>query len=287
MKDSMFSLSEGDPVAVFLGSERQIIYITDERDKSDIEITQESDTSIRELRALQKKVKFELDFIDGENGCVIPLIQPGFNRSILLVGPSGSGKTFLAAKIISASMQKIEIISPIRNDSSLSEIKDRIDQIDIKNYMAYPLVEELADKIIFFDDVETMPKKDIAVISAFRDNLLQTGRHSRITVITATHLLNDYARSKIPLNECEYIVLFPKFDRRPAEDFMRFKLKINKTERDKLIDLSVVTGRYMCIKVSHPRLMIHTGGIVLIGRHNNDVPMTTLMTSDAVTTIKC
>lgn len=268
---SMLSFSAGEPFAFILGQE-QVIRLTAERDAPDIIEGNHCGIRNDKLRAIKmKRLKYELlsDSCDTEG--YIPLLYAEFNRSILLVGPSGCGKTHLARQILETDLlrRRIELISPVCNDPSLQGLESRINsQICITKYDEYPGVGAVSGHVILFDDIETIPKSLVKEASTYRDMMLQTGRHNKISVITCTHLLMDYATSKIPLNESEFIVLFPKFDRHPSELFLKNVLGLKKRARDRLINLAVSSGRYMAIKTSEPKVMLHRLGVVMLDHLN-------------------
>ena len=65
--------------------------------------------------------------------------------------------------------------------------------------------------ITLFDDVDTIADKKIrAETLELRDDLLETGRHQRVTTIVATHQIFQGGKGKKTLSEATSVVLFPR-----------------------------------------------------------------------------
>lgn len=243
------------------------------------------------------KLKREIHFGKDEVDSVIPLLGEGpFDRSILLVGPSGSGKSFLAKRILQHDKRNRPIIlfSKVREDPSLRELKkEKIDvpttnltvrggmvteekgskkiprllQIPVftdQDLVTLPTDSDMVDSIAFFDDIDAFTGERAVYLRGYRDALLEAGRHKNITVMSTSHILSNYNKTRTMLNEAEYVVLFPNANRRSADMFLKDRMGMVKSDRDHLISRSGSTGRYMIIRMSCPNLMIHSHGILLL-----------------------
>jgi hypothetical protein len=99
---------------------------------------------------------------------------------------------------------------------------------------------------------------------AYRDDLLETGRHKDITVISTSHILRNYAKTRVLQNELELAILYPNASRRATDSYLKDILGFDKATRDEYIDRCGSTGRYIAIKMSVPNLLIHNKGVQFI-----------------------
>lgn len=226
------------------------------------------------------KLKTEINFTEGDIKNVIPLLGQGplaFDRSVLLIGPSGSGKSFLAKQILLHDRRKrpVVLLSKVREDPSLKELalikslddKPRLIQLPIytdKDLAELPPDEDLKGCIVFFDDIDAFIGDRAQYLREYRDALLEAGRHRNITVMSTSHILSNYNKSRVTLNEAEWILLFPPANRRSADQFLKDRMGLIKGDRDHLIARSNSTGRYLGINMANPNLMLHTKGVMLL-----------------------
>ena len=240
-------------------------------------------------KKLKKEILFKKTRKSGENDksgkkdepnidCVIPLLgEQKFDRSILLVGPSGSGKSFLAKKMLLHDVRNRPVIlfSKVRDDPSLKELKKmkssdkepKLVPIPIysdDDLVSLPAENDMKGSICFFDDIDAFTGERAQYLRNYRDSLLEAGRHKDITVMSTSHILSNYNKTRTMLNEAEYVVLFPNSNRRSADMFLKDRMGMTKGDRDHLISRSGSSGRYMIIRMSCPNLMIHSKGILLL-----------------------
>lgn len=224
-----------------------------------------------------QKLKTEINFTQDVE-TLIPLIGEGdFDRSILLIGPSGSGKSFLAKQILlnDRRLRPIALFSKVRHDPSLQELREarfqdkpRLRELPLftdDDLAALPTENDLRGCITFFDDIDAFQGDRANYLRSYRDSLLEAGRHKNITVLSTSHILTNYSKTRVTLNEAEWVLLFPPANRRSADQFLKDRMGMVKADRDHLISRSNSTGRYLGIRMSNPNLMIHQKGIILLG----------------------
>lgn len=254
--------------------------------KMDLSKINVSDKIKRALRVLEdkanEKLKTELDF-EGDKSVhsVVPLIGVGkenFDRSIFLCAPSGAGKTWMVKLIIEQDKKKrpVVLFSKIPDDDSLKSLeglktpkdgKERLIKIPLlceDDLMDLPVEDDLRDTICVFDDIDAFHSDISQYIREYRDSLLEAGRHKNITCICTSHLLNNYTKTKIMLNEAELVILFPNSNRRHASTFLSNRLGLDKQERDFYINKAQKAGRYLAMKMSAPNMLIHNKGLLII-----------------------
>ena len=233
-----------------------------------------------ELMANQK-LKREILFTDESVKEVIPLIGQHivkFDRSIAIIGGSGAGKSFLAQKILIMDRHRrpVVVFSKVVDDPSLADLKKqrvpednkpRLIQIPIysdDDLVNLPSDADLRGNICLFDDIDAFGGERAEFLRNYRDSLLEAGRHKDVSIISTSHILSNYNKTRTLLNEAEWVILFPNSNRRSADIFMKDRMGLIKAERDLLISRAGGNGRYLAVKLSMPNVMLHQKGVLLI-----------------------
>lgn len=228
------------------------------------------------------KLKKEIDFSkDKDIKRVIPLIgarDTAYDRSICCFGPSEAGKSWLVKEICKFDKRKRPVIvfSKIIDDVSLRELKKlrtacdkktRLIQIPLlteKDLFDLPTNTDLKDCIVLFDDIDSFPKEMSDFLREYRDSILESGRHNNITVISTSHLLRNYGKTKTILNEAELICLFPSANKFHATMFLKDRFGLEKQESNFFINKAMKTGRMLCMRMSAPNMVIHSKGVIMM-----------------------
>lgn len=133
-----------------------------------------------------------------------------------IAGPKGSGKSTFVGKY-SREYQKmfgdrdIIILSKHKDDKSLGELKNVIN-LPLENLLENPLDDdEIRDSLMICDDIDAIKDKEsrLGAITT-RDDVLENGRHSNTYILCTSHLINNSHATKKVVNECDFIVVFPK-----------------------------------------------------------------------------
>jgi hypothetical protein len=233
---------------------------------------------------VKKKILFDRD---DEVSRVVPLIGGGavnFDRSIFLCGPSVSGKTFLSKEIIKhdEKIRPIVVFSKIDNDDSLKELKkmklksnpftdekgkDRMIKISLRtdqDLLNLPSNTELKNCICLFDDIDSFPKDMADFLNQYRDSILECGRHHNITVLSTSHQLYNWAKTRVILNESELVCMFPHSNKRNSMLFLRDRMGLNKQEVQRIMDEIMDHSRSIVCKMSAPNMIFHEKGVMLL-----------------------
>lgn len=257
--------------------------------KIDVESIKASDKIKRAVQILEErangKLKTEIDFTgDKSIKNVVPLIGQGkdnFDRSIFLCAPSGAGKTFMTRQIIEQDLKKrpVVLFSKIPDDESMAPLEKlkasdgkcrliKIPLLSEDDLLDLPAEDDLSNEgkgtICVFDDLDAFHSDVSQYIREYRDSLLEAGRHKNITCICTSHLLNNYSRTKVMLNEAETVILFPNSNRRHSLVFLKDRLGLERNEREFLIDKAQRAGRFLGIKMSSPNMVMHNKGVIII-----------------------
>jgi uridine kinase len=169
----------------------------------------------------EKNCKFTLR----TGGKLEPLPNKKVVEKVLISGISGSGKSTFAAQYIRNYLKQhrgngFYIISSVDEDDVLDKLEpERLDY----NQIAEDGIDmsELEDSIVLYDDIGTIQPKSVRkVIEGTRDHLLETGRHSRTSVINVSHLITNHHESRRILNEAQSVVLFPRSNARAIRKYL-------------------------------------------------------------------
>jgi hypothetical protein len=160
----------------------------------------------------KKKANREIILHDGD---MIPLPRLDARECIYITGPSESGKSTWIGSYLEQ-FKKIFpdkdtfVFSAVKRDSILDVHKPTRMLID-RSMLKDPIdVEELSTSLVIFDDANSVRDKKVkAEIVELQDALLEVGRHEGAYVIISSHMSNKGNETKIILNECPSIVVFP------------------------------------------------------------------------------
>ena len=200
-------------------------------------------------------------------------ITPRFDmvERLLICGQSGSGKSTIASNWIkdylSIKEKDVFLLSRVEEDKSLDDIK-LLQRVDLKQFSVpiedIPLeTEDFKDSIVILDDIDTISdKKTLNNVLHLRDDLLETGRHSNITMLCITHLLFQNKNSKKTLNEATGVILFPRSGskyhiRRYLKDYCGL-------EQKQIAHIMNLSSRYFFISRTFPNFVISEREIFLL-----------------------
>lgn len=142
--------------------------------------------------------------------------DPDTERTILYVtGPSGSGKSTYTANYIKSykkmyKSNEIYCFSALTDDESLDAIKPKRICIDDRLVTDPIGVAEFADSLVVFDDIDVISdKKQREAVYSLLNQILEVGRHHRISCIITNHLSTAGKDTRRVLNECHSVTFFP------------------------------------------------------------------------------
>ena len=138
-------------------------------------------------------------------------------REILYItGPSGSGKSTYTRKFLEQFMKKhkdrpIYLFSSLPSDESLDKIKPKRIKMDDSIYADPIKIEELANSVCIFDDIDVISDKKIRDgVYAILNQCLEIGRHFKTTIVVTNHLPTNGKDTRRILNEAHTITYFPR-----------------------------------------------------------------------------
>jgi len=217
--------------------------------------------------ALRKKIVFN---IEDE---VFPIPQL-YSERIYISAPSGAGKSYWTADYVNAIREKygkkrdIYIFSRVDKDESLDK------KLPKKYVTRIPLDAELwgqcnfspedfSKGICIFDDIDSIQNKALAKkVQMLRGNMLETGRHSEITVISTSHQIQNFIETRQLINEAQAVILFPKSSSiYHVGNFLEKYMGLNKYQIEWIYKLPT---RWIYFHKMHPRYLIYQHGVMLL-----------------------
>ncbi len=184
-------------------------------------------------------------------------------RDVLYItAPSGSGKSYYCREYMKAyhkafPKNDIYMMSSLDSDETLDAIK-YLKRIKIKSeqFLNTELsCDDFSNSLVIFDDVDVISNKLIKKqVLTLLNNLLETGRHTRTSVIYTTHIANAGLETKRILNECTSLTVFPLT---MGEYNLNYLLKNSfGFSRKEIEDIKNISGRWITIYKSYPQVLM-------------------------------
>lgn len=198
---------------------------------------------------------------------------------IFICGSTGAGKSYIIKKMLmeDVKQRKIYLITDLEDkDPSFKELwsSGRLKRVVLepkKKLRSHEVdVVTLNEKIqkskkgkgivLIFDDVSPRKKS----INAFRDDVLEKGRHKNITAIVVTHQMRAHGLTKSPLNDSEYIICFPSANRSQVLAFLKDKMDMPAWKRRMVVDKAKSDGRHLTIHLWAPNFIASAKSVMMM-----------------------
>lgn len=177
-----------------------------------------------------------------------------------IFGPTGVGKSYWAASTLMRGYEyynpdnEIVVWSFFEFDPAFEKLsRVTYHPIDDRLIDRPPKVEDFENKLLVFDDVESLPVQLREVVLRFRDQCLATGRKHNVSTIAIAHEIFGGHTTKSTLLECEQVVIFNQGMVEPLIKLM--KRKYNMSRADINFVLASPT-RWVMIKRSYPQAIV-------------------------------
>tara|TARA_R110002153_G_scaffold57757_6_gene158705 strand:- start:2951 stop:3841 length:891 start_codon:yes stop_codon:yes gene_type:complete len=203
-----------------------------------------------------------------KSGKLSPVLNFDKQERFYITGSSGSGKTYYATQLVKQYLSHYKLdnhdfvmISGVPASEDLQDLEPTV--INPYELINEPLQEhEIKNAIVLFDDVLSIPKKDVKNnITAIVNNLVETNRHSNTTMLIINHLINNHFETRKLLNEASAIVFFPKSS---AKNNIRKYLKQHEGFSDKLIRKIINLPSRSVTLYKNPEYILYEKGIFSI-----------------------
>lgn len=191
------------------------IYLTTEN----IDITPNELAKLKKENLITSKIPRGKEVIVDDGFVMFDI--PDEPMRMFIAGTSGSGKSVLTGKISAAYKKKfpknkIIIFSDVSEDVALEKLGAI--RVELSSFVDNPLVPKIGDNngdienvLCIFDDIDGIQDKKIKkTIYDMRNTFLRMGRHANISLIITNHALAGGQETKTIIQECPYVVVFPK-----------------------------------------------------------------------------
>lgn len=188
---------------------------------------------------------------------------------LYISGPSGSGKSTYINKFTKQYKKMfpdnyVFMLSRLTEDKSLDDNK-HIKRIQINDDLLNDPIDnsELENSAIIFDDIDTIKDKELReYVQYLRDDLLETGRHEKVTMLCTSHLLMDYKKTRTLLNESTSVTFFPKSGTTyHIIRFLKTYCGLNKKQVERILSLP---SRWITISKVAPMWILYNQGCYLL-----------------------
>lgn len=197
-----------------------------------------------------------------------------FSERIYISAPSGAGKSYFTAEYILEIRKKFGKKREIFIFSRVDEDKSLDDKLPAKYVTRVPLETELWDDVLFtpedfknaiciFDDIDSIQNKKLCKkVQALRNNMLETGRHSKITVISTSHQIQNFMETRQLINEAQAVVLFPRSSSKyHIGSFLEKHMGLTLAQINEIYNLPT---RWIYLHKQYPRYLIYQHGVYLL-----------------------
>jgi hypothetical protein len=187
--------------------------------------------------------------------------DPESERQILYItGASGSGKSTYTANYIKHYKKmfpknEIYCFSALKEDESLDVVKPKRIMIDNTIWESPIQVDEFKDSLVVLDDIDVISdKKQREAVYNIMNQILETGRHFKITCIITNHLPTGGKDTRRVLNECHSVTYFPHSGTaRGLKYLLTEYLGVDKYQMKKIKDLK---SRWATVFKNYPTVMM-------------------------------
>lgn len=219
---------------------------------------------------VSKRGNTQLEILDGS---MIAYSNPDPKKMEVyyVCGPSNCGKSFFFnqyAKSYKKEHPKNAVIlfSKLNEDETLDKNKD-IQRIEINNeILEDPIqIEELQNSLIIFDDTLMIRDKKQCdeINSRLLKDCLETGRHYQLSICISNHLINQYSKTAVFMNESTNMVFFFKGNRYATTYCLKMYLGLGKKDINHIFNITN-SRWFMICKMTCPMTIVHEHGVYII-----------------------
>jgi len=182
-----------------------------------------------------------------------------------VAGASGCGKSYSAKTIANNYIKMypdrdIYVISKLDQDETLDNILKPVIRLPYSDFLDNPPdINTFYNCMVIFDDFDTIgPKKLLDAVLSFIDDISIMGRKHKdgqgnISMVVISHYLTNYKKTRLILNECDYMTLFPQATSAHALNYvLKNYVGMEKDDVKKLKKL----GRWVMIHKFYPQFVL-------------------------------
>jgi hypothetical protein len=192
---------------------------------------------------------------------------------IYITGQSGSGKSYFTAQYCIQYKRiypknNIYLISSLNEDETLEKLNKIKDDFIIRINITPALItdqinaKDFENSLVIFDDFECLKDKKLKdYVCSVRDEILETGRHHKTSMICTYHLPTNSHDTRRIINEAHSVVFFPHVSNFKIKNLLENYLGLHK---DFLQWTKKKKSRWACIIRGFPNMFMNENEIWFI-----------------------
>ena len=216
----------------------------------------------RDIIKSNKSKLFEISKHDDDSMQLFPVPHGYYN--LFVSGPSGAGKSYFISQWltdIKTPKSQIYVFSKVQDDPAYKPLHPVYIKLD-DSIIVRPLDctefagTDTSPNILVFDDTEQLNNASLSkALFQFMSLVLETGRHKHLRCIVVSHILLNSSYTKRPLNESNYITLFPNSNFAQIRSYLHRYLGYTKEQINAVRDMGK-TSRWIMISRSYPQYIV-------------------------------
>jgi len=200
---------------------------------------------------------------------ILPPTDKNVREVISIAGAAGAGKSFIAKEYARRykklwPKRDVFVVSALTEDKTLDELTF-LQRILVDSLVEKPLENAIGafeDSLVIFDDIEALVGEERKAVNELLDALLTLGRHSRTSVIVASHLPARGKETRLLLSESHRFVLMPHALGFNTLQYL-CKAHVGLTVQQ-IQDLRSVPSRWVCLSKTFPQYQLSSGEVKLL-----------------------
>lgn len=205
--------------------------------------------------------KPEVMFIAGENGCGKSTLAMLAVKNYMELFPENRVFMFLRQEddvyLTLPEHQEIVFTAP-EDPSEMEGWKEDMDRVTSGGYD----IDMFNDCLVLLDDMDNLQDKaELKAMNKLMNDLVTNGRKRGIHTIYVSHLLMNYAQTRVILNEAAKVFFFPGCGTRQIETFLKTygSMKTKQAEA-----IAAIKSRWVMLSRRIPRYIIHSRGMFMV-----------------------
>ena len=200
--------------------------------------------------------------------------NPKTERAILYItGPSGSGKSTFSRKYLEQYKKtfkdnEVYLFSSLPDDESLDELELKRVRLDASIYEDPIPIKDFTNAAVIFDDIDVIADKRIREgVYSLLNQILEIGRHFKITCLVTNHLPSNRSDTRRILNERHAFIYFPRSSSSKIKYVLTEYIGLDKKH---IAKFKKMNSRWICIIKNFPGAYLSEREVGLLHPEEND-----------------